>query len=575
MKKPISASDKLRALLAKKIQASESSPTDPPKIIIPEISPAPGQIVLNSEQSLAVQYAREGVSFALTGPAGSGKTTTVRYSIQAMLENPEFPILNAHVHKYLPSAGVPGIAIVAFTNKAVSVVRKNLDPSLHKNCLTIHKFLEVAPVEEAYEDEKGNMQTKMAWRPQRHEGHPISSQIHTLIIEEASMVPVDLWNLIWKACPYVKQFIFIGDIQQLPPVFGKSIYIHAMSAGIRTVELVQVHRQALNSPILKLAHRILEGKQLPAAQFSEYSIDCGPDGRVLIKPWKKRVTDIVALRNMDILLPQWIDSGELNPETDIILTPYNVNFGQIALNEIVATKHARNLGAEIYEIFAGIHKRYFRVGERILFQKREGRIKSIKPNPTYVGKQPRKPSSTMCYKGIEHDKTKLIPFEITEEEQAAHEARIDAILSGLETHVQEDSPTARAASHVIEIEDIDTGEIQEIRTAGEVSDCVLGYAMTVHKSQGSEYQKVFLITHSSQATAIYRELLYTAVTRAKHELVIVCEPNTFMKGISTQKYPGKNVKEKIEAFEKLPMSKNIDYVPQGLKKLIGELETES
>ena len=48
---------------------------------------------------------------------------------------------------------------------------------------------------------------------------------------------------------------------------------------------------------------------------------------------------------------------------------------------------------------------------------------------------------------------------------------------------------------------------------------------------------------------IARELLYTAVTRAREELYVICEPDTFMKGISRQKVPGNTIAEKAEYFK--------------------------
>lgn len=84
----------------------------------------------------------------------------------------------------------------------------------------------------------------------------------------------------------------------------------------------------------------------------------------------------------------------------------------------------------------------------------------------------------------------------------------------------------------------------------------LGYALTVHKSQGSEYDRVFFITHGSQSNMFFRELLYTAITRAAKELYVICEPNFFLKGITTQRVPGNTLEEKIESFDRtMKMSK--------------------
>ena len=88
-----------------------------------------------------------------------------------------------------------------------------------------------------------------------------------------------------------------------------------------------------------------------------------------------------------------------------------------------------------------------------------------------------------------------------------------------------------------------------IDSAGDVNGLLLGYALTVHKSQGSEFRKVFLCLHHTHSKMISRELLYTAVTRAREELYIICEENTFVKGIETQRVKGNTIEEKASYFQ--------------------------
>ncbi len=65
--------------------------------------------------------------------------------------------------------------------------------------------------------------------------------------------------------------------------------------------------------------------------------------------------------------------------------------------------------------------------------------------------------------------------------------------------------------------------------AAEVNEMLFGYAITVHKSQGSEWRRVAIITHQSHSQMQSRELMYTAITRAREELYIICEPDRGMK----------------------------------------------
>ena len=82
------------------------------------------------------------------------------------------------------------------------------------------------------------------------------------------MISVDLFHQIYIALenPQSVQFIFLGDIQQLPPVFGSAILGYKM-LSLPTIELTQVYRQALESPIIRLAHRILSGNPIPQSEL--------------------------------------------------------------------------------------------------------------------------------------------------------------------------------------------------------------------------------------------------------------------------------------------------------------------
>jgi exodeoxyribonuclease V alpha subunit len=88
-----------------------------------------------------------------------------------------------------------------------------------------------------------------------------------------------------------------------------------------------------------------------------------------------------------------------------------------------------------------------------------------------------------------------------------------------------------------------------LETASEVNSMLHGYALTVHKSQGAEWEKVFVMLHQSHATMLQRELLYTALTRARSEVYVICEPDTFVKGVLSQKIKGNTLAEKAEFFK--------------------------
>lgn len=127
------------------------------------------------------------------------------------------------------------------------------------------------------------------------------------------------------------------------------------------------------------------------------------------------------------------------------------------------------------------------------------------------------------------------------------DAFLDHVSAGSDS--DEGEKKSRAASHVIELYLLDSETTVRIKSAGEIDSLILGYAITVHKSQGSEWAKVFLLFHHSHATMIQREILYTGVTRAKEELFVICEPDTFVKGINRQRIKGDTWQEKAEYFK--------------------------
>lgn len=530
---------------------------------IQENSPDPDEdewkeIPYNLAQQTFIDTLVSGRPVALTGPAGSGKTTAVKGGIHKLLASGRIPPIIQSTHKHIYS-GTPGVVCTAFTNKAVENMKRVLPKELRGNCVTIHKLLEFKPEYfETIDELTGTTKKTMNFLPSRHADNPLPAGIKVIIIDEGTMLAVDLWNLLADAISHPVQIVLIGDIQQLPPVFGKSIFIHAMQGGIETVELTEVHRQALESPIISLAHRILSGKQIPPPELDSFNYN-GEHGRLTIKPWKKPLSDTGALKIMGMTLPEFIDAGEYDPLNDVILTCFNVNFGCVEINKIVAGHLAKVqrkkdvLAPESYvhEIIAGINKKYFRVGDKVLFNKTEHFITDIRKNPKYLGKLPRMSSTTLDYNGIEADSSKAFQDDLGHLADKTMED-IDDFLSSYSSmdSPDEEKGMQRAASHLLFLysESLDT--TVELSSSGEIGNLELGYAITVHKSQGSEYPRVFFISHHTQATMHFRELLYTAITRAKRELVIICPPAMLVKGINTQRLPGRTLADKLVAFDR-------------------------
>ena len=558
---------KLRALVAaKNIDARIDYDKNPLNIppqgthIPAPLSPGgPDKIIYNLQQAMFISLAVAGKSCALIGPAGTGKTTCTKGAIFSLIQSGHIPTLSILDHAYLTS-GVPGIVCTSFTNKAVENTKRILPLDLRKNCLTIHKLLEFQPeYYDVWDDKLCKYKKTMRFVPKRNSANPLPKSLQTLIIDEATMVPIDLWNALFSALPWNPnlQIILVGDIQQLPPVFGRSIFIHAMQAGIPKVELVEVYRQALESPIISLAHRILSGKVIPKPELESWNIDklASGDGKLTIRPWKQMFSADAALVIMSKFLPERIDLGEYSPYDDVILTPYNKAFGTLELNKIVATHLAKKYNPDnepVWEIIAGMNKKYFRVGDKVLYNKTEYVITEIQKNKSYFGKPVRRESVTLDYDGVEHDKDKksaLASLLIGEDAEESNKS-IDDLLNSFAGFGDEKEDLTKQCSHTVTVYSESFDAYESLSTSGEVGSLELGYAITVHKAQGSEYRRVFFITHSSQSNMLFRELIYTAVTRSREELVVICPPSLFVQGITTQRLPGRTLEEKIEAFER-------------------------
>jgi exodeoxyribonuclease V alpha subunit len=403
------------------------------------------------------------------------------------------------------------------------------------NCVTIHKLLQYEPIyPEVWDEATQKMKTTMKFVPARNADNPLPTSIKTIIIEEASMPSVELFNKILDALSHPVQFIFLGDIQQLPPVFGQAILGFKM-LELPVVELTEVYRQALESPIIRKAQRIISGVPIPPEELPSWNTP----GKLRIIPWEKKINSDNALLTLAKFFTTQIEKGNYDPQEDMILIPYNKACGTIELNKHIANFLARRRHAKTYEVIAGFQKHYFSIGDTILYDKEDAEIVDIYQNPKYAGKPPQKESLTLDYWGQEHSAS------AGKDENWFEGVDIDQLL--LAASDKEDR--VNQASHVIKIKLTNSEKEVLIDKAGDVNLVLLGYALTVHKAQGSEWRKVFFCSHQTHSKMLQRELVYTAITRAREQLIIICEPNLFVGGIISQRYPGNTWQEKAEYFK--------------------------
>jgi len=494
-----------------------------------------GEVInYNSQQQEFIDTVSTGKSAVLIGAAGTGKTTCSQGGIQAIIASGLSAPLQADGHSHLVDGGA-GIIIISYTRRAVNNIRKVQSKDMQNNCITGHKLLEYQPEYYEVEDpETGLTRNTMRFLPARNASNPLPESISTIIVEEASMLSVEFYAEIEAALMHEVQWIFIGDIQQLPPVFGSAILGFKM-LELPVVELTQVYRQALESPIIRLAHRVLSGKPIPLAEYADWATP----NQLTLHPWKKPLSAEHAAMTLGAFFKSAIDKGVYAPSEDMILIPYNKACGTIEINKIIANHIARKYNLMTYEVMAGFNKHYFSEGDKVLYDREDAEIVEILPNPAYTGGKVQPPSRTLDYWGHNPNIGNESSFQAYDTED------VDFLLDAVAA--TEDRVTQ--ASHKIVVKLLDTEQVITVYKSADVNALLHSYALTVHKSQGSEWRKVFFCLHQSHSSMVQRELLYTGITRAREELYVICEPTTFTKGILSQRIKGNTLAEKAIFFK--------------------------
>ena len=530
-------------------------------------------ITLNTEQQKFVSLVAQGRSCCLVGAAGTGKTTAVKQAITNLLSTKSIPTIKVPTGN--PSnpklvQGLEGIVGCAFTRKAVANLKANFPDRLHPHCMTIHALLEFAPVfYETFNDE-GNLVTTMRFEPLRNKLNPLPTELTTIVIEESSMVGTDLFKQLMDAIPpnHPIQLVFLGDINQLSPVFGDAILGYKL-LELPTIVLTQVYRQALESPIIRLAHRILSGKQILYPELSMEEKDGGQwqvKDKLTILNWKPKTSEVQAEITALAYLKREYLSNNYDPFNDMVICPFNKHFGTINLSKGIANFIDEKFSIHPTEIISGFNKKYFAIGDLVLLQNEEYIITKINRNAMYRGKL--QPNTDVIFdrfgniKGTKNGKDSTDAYDTSSIPKTADEI-IDSIIANAVDEVTDN------ASHVIYLAKPDAleeyladghtmdtiPETISIDSRGQVNNLTLAYATTCHKAQGLESKRVFILTHKCHNILLNREWLYTAVTRAKEKLTILCERDAFIGGINKQQIKGTTLEEKAEYFKGKQLNK--------------------
>lgn len=306
-----------------------------------------------------------------------------------------------------------------------------------------------------------------------------------VVLDELSMVDVSLFEALLRAMPLGCRLIMVGDCDQLPSVGPGNVLGDLIASGrIPVVQLNEIFRQSMQSLIVTNAHRIIAGQppELGVRSSDFFFLPCGEP-----EPLSRLIVDLCARR-----LP---GSYGYSPYTDIqVLAPGRK--GELGTNELNKKLQAVINPPEKGKKEISLGGTLFREGDKVMQTKNDYDLPWTKPDGT-VGE------------GIFNGDLGIL----------------------LEIDRRSSSLTVQMDDKLV---------VYETEAAG--SELELAYAMTVHKSQGSEFQAVVIPMFPGPSQLYYRNLLYTAITRAKSLLILAGTRETICRMVEnnrkTKRYTG-------------------------------------
>ena len=309
----------------------------------------------------------------------------------------------------------------------------------------------------------------------RNEKNPLSCDV--LIVDESSMIDTLLFSSLLKALRLSCRIILVGDSDQLPSVGAGNVLSDLLTSGsFHSICLKKVFRQAGESRIVRNAHAIIEGEK---ADFSEKESDC-----FFLKRSEKGEVCQTVLELVKNRLPKAYGYDSVR-DIQVLCPSKMLETGSTHLNEILQDTLNPNAAGKAELHFKGFS---LRVGDKVM---------QIKNNYDLVFEKSNGETGTGVFNGD-------VGF-VTDIDKRG----------GILKVLYDD----RSVTYYSE----DLGQLE------------LAYAITVHKSQGSEYDCVILPLLDIPEKLQYRNLLYTAVTRAKKLLIVIGQEEIWHRMVANNK----------------------------------------
>ncbi len=322
---------------------------------------------------------------------------------------------------------------------------------------------------------------------ERNEENPLEADV--IIIDEMSMVDIYLLHSLLKAVTVGTRLILVGDVNQLPSVGPGNVLRDMIESGcFHVVKLTRIFRQASQSDIVVNAHRINGGEKIDLA---------------------KRSRDFLFIRrdHPDAIISAMITLVREKLPGYVNAHPFDI--------QIMTPMRKGALGVDRLN---GILQQYL--------------------NPP-DGKKAEKESGGIIYR--EGDKVMQIRnnYQIQWETRSKYGIPMETglgVFNGDMGVIREINSFAETMTV-----EFDEGRMVEY-SFKQLEELELAYAITIHKSQGSEYPAVVIPVHSGPRMLMTRNLIYTAVTRARKCVCLVGVPETFQamvdNGMEQRRYSG-------------------------------------